>query len=678
MPEVRYGLVAQFMQWCALDAGRAPSAATNSMPETPISLTTVPPLAGGDREVEVLRESQRMLSSLLQNLPGIAFRMLIDDKWTVRFISGGCFRLTGYTPEDIVGNKRISYEDLTHPEDRGWVRAKVVSALAARRAYDVIYRLVTAEGLERWVWERGQGIAGEDGSPKFIEGFLTDVTERHNAEEKVKAQAALLDKARDAILVTDFDGRVVYGNQSAHELFGLGAEGSSRASIDGIFQDQPDGLAGAREAVLAKGEWSGELAALGRDARPLVVESRWTLVRDDQGAPKSILMINTDETERKKLEAQFLRAQRMESIGTLAGGIAHDLNNILSPILTSLELIRSCLPKREDQELVDIVEASANRGAEMVKQILVFARGTEGRRSRLELGRILDDLEKIMRETFPRNLTIDVRVARDLWPVIGDSTQLHQLLLNLCVNARDAMPGGGTLFLHASNLADADRLPDTPPGPQVVLEVSDTGHGIPEGIQEKIFDPFFTTKEVGEGTGLGLSTVQVIVKNHGGSVRFRTGMEKGTTFGVVLPATTATSTDAAAHAGQTLPCGRGELILVVDDESSVRAVTQRILDNFGYRVVVAKNGGDGLAVFSRNQAEIAAVITDIMMPMMDGPTMVYALRQIAPALPIIAVTGLVAAENLSRIREAGVQTILSKPYTAETLLRTLAGLLPVS
>ena len=641
------------------------------------SLATCPPLSSDEREVEVLRESQRMLSSLLQNLPGIAFRMLVDDQWTVRFISAGCFRLTGYTPEDIIGNRRISYESLTHPEDRGWVREKVLAALAARRSYDVVYRLLTAEGMERWVWERGQGIPGEDGNLKFVEGFLTDVTERHQAEEQVKAQAALLDKARDAILVTDLLGRVTYCNQSAQALFGWDADGIREISAGAFFQDQPLGFANAREAVLSKGEWSGELAALGRDARPLILESRWTLVRDDQGTPRSILMINTDETERKKLEEQFLRAQRMESIGALAGGIAHDLNNILSPILTSLELIRACIPRHEDHELVDIVEASANRGAEMVKQILVFARGAEGRRVRLTLGRVLDDLEKIMRETFPRNLSIKVQAAPGLWPVLGDATQIHQLLLNLCVNARDAMPDGGALVLRASNWIPGDSEPSSGnlSDRRVLLEVSDTGSGISETIREKIFDPFFTTKKLGEGTGLGLSTAQVIVKNHGGSIRLHTGVGVGSNFGILLPATTETSPEPTGKPGHALPCGRGELVLVVDDESSVRSVTQRTLENFGYRVVVAKNGGDGLAVFSRNQSDVAAVITDIMMPMMDGPAMVRELRVVAPTLPIIAATGLVAAENLPRIREAGVQTVLSNPYTAETLLRTLAQLL---
>jgi CheY-like chemotaxis protein len=318
--------------------------------------------------------------------------------------------------------------------------------------------------------------------------------------------------------------------------------------------------------------------------------------------------------------------------------------------------------------LVDILEASANRGAEMVKQILTFARGASGQRVRLQFRETLSDLEKIVRETFPRNLSIQFHVPRDLWPVFGDATQLHQVLLNLCVNARDAMPEGGTLTLRAANVAGGATR-------QILLEVTDTGPGVPEEIREKIFDPFFTTKEVGKGTGLGLSTVQTIIKNHGGSISVGSNAGQGATFRLLLPATDPEPAQAMRGAEYELPRGRGELVLVVDDEAGIRTVAQRTLENFGYRVVVGVHGNDGLAVFRKNQNEIAAVVTDLMMPVMDGPAMIRELRNLAPQLPIIAVSGLAAQENLARAREAGVQAFLSKPYTAEVLLRTLASLL---
>lgn len=631
------------------------------------------------RELETLRESQRMLTSLLQNLPGIAFRALIDEQWTMLFLSAGCLRLTGFAAEDLIGNRRISYEQLTHPADRDWVRQKVIAALRARRHYDVVYRLLTAEGLVRWVWERGQGVPDEDGEYQFLEGFLTDVTEQRLAEDQVKAQAALLEKARDAILVVDLEGRVLFCNHSAHVLFGWDTSGSCELHVGGIFPQENSAYIHARESVIEHGEWVGELKAVARDGTARTLESRWTLMRDERQQPQSILLINTDVTERNRLEAQVFRAQRMESIGTLAGGIAHDLNNVLAPILTSMELLRGTLSRREDLELLDIGETSARRGADMVKQILAFARGTEGPRVRLELRRILQDLEKLVRETFPRNLTVRFHPARDLWPVIGDATRLHQVLLNLCVNARDAMPGGGLLNVRASNFvtdeAFIDRNPEIVPGSYVQLEVSDTGGGIPEAIRARIFEPFFTTKGIDKGTGLGLSTAQGIVRSYGGRIDVRSSGEDGTTFRILLPATEPEKPVPAMERAKVAAAGDGKLILVVDDEAGVREVTRRMLESFGYRVLAAKNGAEGLVAYAEHREEIVLVITDLMMPIMDGPAMVVELRRQSAELPVIAVTGLAAAENRTRAREAGVQAFLTKPYTGEMLVRAIDELL---
>ena len=644
---------------------------------TPLE-TSLPGTAAADPDSE-LRDSQRMLASLFENLPGIAYRMLVDEQWTVELMSGGCFELTGYTPDEIIGNRTISYEEITHPLDRARVREAIVAAIAERRAYDLTYRIVAAGGETRWVLERGKAVYDERGQARFIEGFLTDVTERHLAEEQVKEQAALLNLAHDAILVIDMDVRVLFRNQSANELFGWESDQALSEAIAPHFDPQIDVFAQAFATTLTEGEWSGELTVLGRDAKVLTLESHWTLMCDEQDRPKSILLINTDSTERKILESQFLRSQRMESIGTLAGGIAHDLNNVLSPILTSLELLRNSVQQPADLELVDILEASAIRGAEMVKQILTFARGVEGKRVRLDAREIIREVEKIAAETFPRLLTIRAAVARDLWPIVGDATQLHQVLLNLCVNARDAMPGRGLLTLRGGNLrldrTRALRHPGLKPGCYVTIDVSDTGTGIPEAIQEKIFDPFFTTKEVGKGTGLGLSTAQAIIKSHGGMLTLSSERGKGTTFHIFLPA----AVDGPETANPTTPAGpsrgHGECILVVDDEELIRLITKRTLESYGYRVVTASDGAEGLAAFSQRPSEIAAVITDLTMPVMDGWTMITALRQLSAEVPIITASGMAVQENRARARKAGAQAFLAKPYTTEMLLETLREVL---
>ena len=386
-----------------------------------------------------------------------------------------------------------------------------------------------------------------------------------------------------------------------------------------------------------------------------------------------------DLTERKKLEQQFLRAQRMESIGTLAGGIAHDLNNSLGPIIMSIDLLKMKFTDRESRELIDIIATSARRGADMVSQVLSFARGVEGRRMEVQVRHLIADIEKIVNETFFKNIQVRTNIADGLWPVIGDPTQIHQVLLNLSVNARDAMPNGGTLTFSAENITlDAHYAalnPDARPGAYVFLNIEDSGTGIPQETLEKIFDPFFTTKEIGQGTGLGLSTSLAIVKSHGGFIRVYSEMGKGTKFHVNLPAQTGTPTDTVMEMEARMPRGSGELILVVDDEASVRQITRQTLETFGYRVILAADGAEAVATYAVRSQEIAAVLTDMMMPIMDGPATIQVLRKMNPALRVIGASGLAAKDHIAKAASLGVKRFLPKPFTAETLLKVLKRVL---
>jgi PAS domain S-box-containing protein len=389
--------------------------------------------------------------------------------------------------------------------------------------------------------------------------------------------------------------------------------------------------------------------------------------------------IHTDITERKKMEQQILRSQRMESIGTLAGGIAHDLNNVLGPIIMALDLLNTRFPDRESQELISIINSSAQRGADMVRQVLSFGRGVEGRRMEVQIKHLVREIEKIANDTFLKHIRIRTVLPHDLWMVSGDPTQLHQVLLNLCVNARDAMPDGGTLTISAENVTlDAQYAGmnlEAQAGPYVALHVEDTGMGMEPGVMEKIFDPFFTTKELGKGTGLGLSTTLAIIKSHGGFIRTYSEPRKGTKFRVYLPGRTETSPEAAATREAEMPRGHNEMILVVDDEPSVREITSQTLQLYGYRVLLASDGAEAVALYASRQAEIAAVLTDMMMPGIDGPATIQILRKLNPKLPIIAASGLSNDGQLAKIASLGVKHFLPKPYTAETLLKTLKQVL---
>ena len=504
-----------------------------------------------------------------------------------------------------------------------------------------------------------------------------DITERKKAEERVKEQATFLDVASDAILFKDPDSRIVHWNKGAERLYGWSSEEAMGKKISELlyvekYSSEPEN---AQTQALEKGEWHGDLHQKTKDNRDVIVEGRWTAMRDERGQLKGILSVNTDVTAKRSIEAQFLRSQRLESLGTLAGGIAHDLNNVLSPILMGVEALSFRNPDVSTRSVLEIIKTSAQRGANIVRQILNFARGLEGDVGEVQLKHVLHEIEEVIRETFPKSIALKADIPRDLWPVKADATQLHQVLMNLCVNARDAMPDGGQITLSAENVhldeAYAQMNMEARPIRYVVMKVDDTGIGMPPGIMEKIFDPFFTTKEPGKGTGLGLSTVRSIAKAHGGFINVYSEQGKGASFKVYIPAVEQGTDIKDEGPKEIIPMGNGELILVVDDEVSLREIAHQILESYGYRVTEAADGTEALAQFVEKRSEIRAVITDMTMPYMDGAATIRALRKIDPRIPIIATSGLMVAEYSKEARGIGVQAFLAKPFTAEKLLQTL-------
>jgi len=522
--------------------------------------------------------------------------------------------------------------------------------------------------------------------PEFVHSALqifaaraSSELERQRADEQVREQAALLDEARDAIILRDMQNRITYWNKGAERLYGWTAQEAQGRSIEDLLHPSETTFAQAEETIRQTSEWAGELQEKSKSGEVLNLDARWTLITDEDGTPRSILSIDTDITGRKKLEQQFLRAQRMESIGTLAGGVAHDLNNCLGPIMMALDMLRMRFPDTESQEMLETITTSAERGASMVKQVLSFARGVEGDRVEVQIKHLVRDIEKITNETFLKNIEIHTDVPRDLLPVRGDPTQLHQVLLNLCVNARDAMPNGGTLTIRAYNQSiDATfaGLEDAvEPGDFVVIQVEDTGSGMPPEVIEKIFDPFFTTKEVGKGTGLGLSTSLGIVKSHHGFMQVYSEPGGGTNFKIYLPAKDHASVSNAESIAKTMPRGEGETVLVVDDESAVRQITKQTLETFGYRVILANDGAEAIAIYARKSSEIDVILTDMRMPVMDGPAAIQVLQRMNPEVPIIAASGLDTDGRTEQASDLGVRHFLPKPFTAEALLKLLQQVL---
>jgi PAS domain S-box-containing protein len=527
------------------------------------------------------------------------------------------------------------------------------------------------DGLEFMVKEKTAHMA------QAIEDMQLEIAERKKAEAQISEQARLLELAHDAIRVCDMEDRVLYWNRGAERIYGwTAAEAVGRKMEELLPKDMFNTLKyeEAGKTILETGTWQGEFTTRTKSGEEVVVEARWTLVRDEQGIPKSILGISNDITEKKRFETQFLRAQRMENIGALASGIAHDLNNILTPLLMSVQVLKEKNADPDGKRLLESLEANVQRGASLVKQVLTFGRGIEGERVLLNPKHIAREIKQIVDETFPKSVEFELHCPSDLWTIIGNGTQLHQVLLNLCVNARDAMPNGGKLSVQITNLtvdeAYAAKKLEARPGPYVVITVTDTGTGIPKEIQEKIFDPFFTTKAPGKGTGLGLSTTLAIVKSHDGFINCYSEQGKGAVFKVYFPAHP-TAAEEKPAADSRLPRGHNELVLVVDDEEPILNLAQNVLKRFGYRVLLAANGVEAVALYARRQKEIAAVITDMVMPVMGGPATITALKAINPNIKIIGSSGLASKDGMAKAEDAGIRHFIPKPYTAEIMLNVL-------
>lgn len=504
--------------------------------------------------------------------------------------------------------------------------------------------------------------------------------------ERMEAEAALreseerfrqvVESIHEVFWMTDVEHRemlyvspgyeTIWGRPVAHLIE------SPNAWVDAIHPEDRDRVVEMMRTKQVTGEYDETYRIVRPDGKVRWIRDRAFPVRRKGESVKRVAGVAEDVTERKLLEAQFLRAQRLEAIGTLAGGVAHDLNNILAPMLMAASLLKESVSSARDREMLQMVERSAERGADLIRQLLTYSRGVEGARVPVQPKHLLREVEGMIRETFPREITITFKLRKDLWSVVADATQLHQVMMNLCVNARDAMPHGGALQVSVQNVdlgaEQAARWPGARPGPFVAIRIEDTGTGIAPGDLARIFDPFFTTKDVGKGTGLGLSTAFGIVNNHGGFITVESQVGAGSVFEVYLPAVLEPAETVEAAGETPLRRGSGEVILVVDDEEPIREATRHVLVQSGYRVVTAVNGRHALTVFLAHRNDVKLVITDVMMPEMGGGTLARALRVLAPGLKILATSGLEANRQHREFVALGGAEVLQKPCGPAALL----------
>ena len=492
------------------------------------------------RAEEALQESQALYYSFVEHLPIGVFRKDCEGRFVL--VNRLFCQMKGMKAEEFLGKtpQEVAAAEVARQGAMGpAIKYAAIGVehheriMQTGKPIELVEEYVRTDGSKQLLHTMKWPVFGPDGKIVGTQGIQLDITELKQAEEHVREQAALLDKAQDAIMVLDLDDRITFWNKGAEQIYGWSAvEATGKRPVDLFLGGEVSPRhAEARKVIKERGEWSGELQEVTKQGQAVTVQGRCNVICDEQGHPKGRLIINTDVTERKKLEAQFLRTQRMESLGTLAGGIAHDLNNVLTPLLFSVQVLKEKITDGDGKRLLESLEANVQRGASLVKQVLAFGRGVEGERIVVQPKHIAHEIKQIINETFPKSVAFELHSAPDLWTVTGDPTQLHQILLNLCVNARDAMPNGGKLSLHMENVmldeAYASMNLEAKPGPYVFISVTDTGTGIPKEIQDKIFDPFFTTKEPGKGTGLGLSTTLAIVKSHGGFINCYSEPGKG-------------------------------------------------------------------------------------------------------------------------------------------------------
>ncbi|MGL5082984.1 MAG: PAS domain-containing hybrid sensor histidine kinase/response regulator [Microcoleaceae cyanobacterium] len=633
----------------------------------------------GDRQPSetVLAQRESRLRDLVESIDEVFYINAPSTPQTL-YVSPAYEKVWGRTGESLYQNPNFWLEAI-HPNDVERVSAAHIGNLQGE-PFQAEYRILRPDGEIRWVLDRGFQVRDQAEQLLHRIGVATDITERKLAEVELRDMSHVLNPIVEGIAWLDPDGCYRTINPAYAQIIGYQPEdliGTSWQQT--IHPEDLEKLMVACQQMLKNHQAEVETRGIKKDGSSFY--SHFTLVAayDDHRQLTGFYCFIKDISENKRLEVQLFHSQRLESLGNLASGIAHELNNLLTPVLTIVQLLPLQVPNIDArmQGLLQAAETNIQRGTALLKRMLMFSRSAEEEYKVLHVQSLFAEIEALIADLFPKSIDLYTHVQPGLSAVKADATQLHQVLLNLCLNARDAMPGGGRLRLSAKNVflneQDARRNPSARVGNYVLITVSDTGVGIPPELLDRILDPVFTVKGQAEGMGLGLTTVANIVKNHGGFVDVFSEVIGGSQFKVFLPATE--SLEIAKKTAPELPKGNGELILVVDDDVTVSEATKTILETYGYRMLMASGGLEAIELYAQNQNEIGAILMDLMMPSIDGVMTSRTLGKMNPQVKIVVVSGLIPTEQLGI--EAGkiVKAFLSKPYTAEDLLKTLAKVL---
>jgi len=640
------------------------------------------------RSAGALREKERALSVLMSNLPGMAYRCRNDRHWTMEFVSEGCLALTGHPCQELVGESGVRFADLIHPEDREPVWKDVQAALAEDRPFRLTYRITAADGSRKWVWEQGRRISSPGKSVEFLEGFVTDITERKRAEQQRRESERMLQLVMDNIPQFIFwkDRRSVYLGCNTNFARVAGMEDPSqvvgKTDYDLPWQkEEADFFRECDRRVMESGQPEYHIveSQLQADGKHAWLDTNKVPLKNERGEVVGILGTYEDVTERRLLEDQVRQAQKMKAVGQLAGGVAHDFNNILTAIFGYLDVMRNA-PASAERVVVGIeqIDKAAQRAAALTRQLLAFSRRQVSRPEILDLSEIVGEMEPMLRRLLGERIELEVAPEPRLDHVRADAGQIEQVLMNLVINARDAMPTGGRLIVQTANTVLDDEYArahtGARAGPHVMLAVSDTGCGMKKEVADRVFEPFFSTKPRGKGTGLGLASVFGVVKQSGGHIWLYSEPGQGTTFKIYLPAVQEPLSprrhQEAAGGG-----GGSETVLLVEDDASVRQLAGDVLQDNGYTVFTAASGREAREIAAREVGEIDLLLTDVVMPDTNGRKLADALVSEYPFIRVLYMSGYSSTVIAHHgVLKDGVE-LLEKPFTADRLLRRVREVL---
>jgi two-component system cell cycle sensor histidine kinase/response regulator CckA len=631
------------------------------------------------RADEELTAARARLHHLLVSSPAVIYSAEAGGECPMTFVSENITRLLGYEVRQVLDDPRFWIENL-HPEDAPRILASR-PALHEEGHQSWQYRFRHRDGSYRWIHDERRLVRDTAGGPAEIVGSWVDITDRRQVEEERARLSMAVEQAGESIVITNPDGTIVYVNPAFERVTGIGrrdAVGHHSRILKNGSQD-PE-FYRSMWATLQKGEvWSGRISNRRVDGSAIEEETTISPVRDASGRLVNYVAVMRDVTHERQMEEQLRHAQKMEAVGRLAGGVAHDFNNLLTVITGRCELLvrrhGEASPLARD---LDLILKTAQRAGALTRQLLAFSRKQVLAPRVVSLNSVVVNMESMLRRLIGEDVELVLVPGQDLGRVKADPGQLEQVIMNLGVNARDAMPQGGRLVLETSAVdvddALARRHAGMRPGRYVTLAVTDSGCGMPPEVQAQIFEPFFTTKDPDKGTGLGLSTVYGIVKQSGGDITVESEVGRGTVFRIFLPRIEAPVDPSSGDGSRPRPRTGTETILLAEDEEEVRNLAREILKMEGYTIIEARHGNDALRIAGQHTGTIHMLMTDVVMPQMGGRELVQKLSAVRPQIKVLFVSGY-TDENLTPSGGSGGHAFLQKPFTADGLLRKVRDVL---